>query len=511
MKCSHCGIALSATLCLVAWTTAQLSAAEPQQPLLLDYTEVLSKIHEGSDLTDQLMDRTRSLQLIRQKKMEAIDRLSQDLKATEKDSLEHQAIEEKLDRQKADLAAWTNEQRANAVRDQSENLLRVWKKIEEAAGEIATLHAIKVIEPPGMPKLPKDVGKTNLQSLRALLLARQLRRPADAPDITGEVIALLDSRYAAVRPATKPTTVYLGNLGNLSDKERTPRAVVMSPAAQSPALSPLKDAVIARIAKLSHNLSVKFTQQEKFDHDPAFSGGGQVKLASGQLATLRPSEDKSSEGALYALNSMVRWECRYTPEYANIKETISVYTGDHVERYDEISTRKSGFIQSKTPVATSLMEVALGVRRKEDTKWLQKDVGPWFSPDEIRAMTEGIDDAGNPVLQMEDSKRMAMHRWTFRTDWDYTLIRYQVITRKGWLFEDVDLDDFRKVGDFRLPFAVHERTIRPHDGVVMEDQSVTVTAMSLDEPENTVKRFAIQWPEGTDVRDMRPAPQRSNP
>ena len=55
------------------------------------------------------------------------------------------------------------------------------------------------------PPYPENIDQMTTDQVRALVNMRRVPKPANAPDLTADVVALLDERYAAVQAATAAT------------------------------------------------------------------------------------------------------------------------------------------------------------------------------------------------------------------------------------------------------------------------------------------------------------------
>jgi hypothetical protein len=118
-------------------------------------------------------------------------------------------------------------------------------------------------------------------------------------------------------------------------------------------------------------------------------------------------------------------------------------------------------------------------------------------------MSASLDPAGDTILQWIDPNQLT-YRLTFAKDLGYALKRCDITTTKGQLrFAEVVPGDFRTIDGVQVPFAVTLREFRPRDGTLLAEYSAVVRSLLLNDPANTPDLYAMRWPKGMTVTDVR--------
>jgi hypothetical protein len=87
----------------------------------------------------------------------------------------------------------------------------------------------------------------------------------------------------------------------------------------------------------------------------------------------------------------------------------------------------------------------------------------------------------------------------------YALVLYEFYTKDGRRVESIMPSKFRPVNGLMLPREIVRKHYVPGDGglTVVQQVNVQVDAYEVGSPDNTEKRYRMEWPPGTIVRDTR--------
>jgi len=184
---------------------------QPQPPpgpppnALVDYARVFGEMNETKDqrqLIETQRDFAQAEESRRSLRMGDIRREMDKYKA---DDPEFAKLQQEREQIKLNLDQWKNVQRAQFQKVQKEQMARLFRKIEAAVDEVAKKHKIELPASPN-PPLPEDVSALTVDQVRGMALKRAIEKPAGAPDLSDEVIQLLNERYAAEEktPTTTP-------------------------------------------------------------------------------------------------------------------------------------------------------------------------------------------------------------------------------------------------------------------------------------------------------------------
>ena len=184
--------------------------ARPAQPpppanTIVDYPRVFDSMQETKDQR-QLMETQRNFVRAEDtRRAGQFGDIVSERNQLKPDSPEAAKLQEELDRLKRDREQFAAVQRAQMDRQHKEHMARLFRKMEAAIAEVAKKHDI-ALPPDNNPPIPEDLSSVTPDQLRRIVMKRWIPKPDGGADLSDEVIALLNERYAAeVRPpATAP-------------------------------------------------------------------------------------------------------------------------------------------------------------------------------------------------------------------------------------------------------------------------------------------------------------------
>lgn len=274
-------------------------------------------------------------------------------------------------------------------------------------------------------------------------------------------------------------------------------------AADTAAQAELRSVLQARLTQIS-NLYVRYRTEELYAA-PAKSitlpGGGRMspligaKVLEESFSLLVPNcmvDSRMSKQGIESMKSGIGAagvEIYTLVKTASRVETLVRQPGDK----DLIGMVENGDVSAPR---TLVIDVALGLRREDGTKWML--------PAELNNMSLELKGGDIELRDLDDHQRT--HVWIYSRTPGLPLRTYRVYTPPDNMVNvEIINDDFREVDGQMLPFTIVYR-IQYFEGKQRFEptkKQLSVAEYRLNDPENRTERYRLRWPAGTHLKDAR--------
>lgn len=179
---------------------------------------------------------------------------------------------------------------------------------------------------------------------------------------------------------------------------------------------------------------------------------------------------------------------------------VALLKENRLEMYDQRPHNDlGGLIEGHSKWPGPLVDVGLGLRAKFPGE------AQWMTADRIKGMALSFDELHRVILS-EILPNGFVNEYTFSPSVGYALCRSRTVSPShaytARFPDEIDADDFRKVGSFMMPYRIVNRLFVP-GGKDIFRQEFVVSSFKLDDPGNSDSRYVIKWPKGIIVTDAR--------
>lgn len=169
-------------------------------------------------------------------------------------------------------------------------------------------------------------------------------------------------------------------------------------------------------------------------------------------------------------------------------------------RYEQLEAESGspvarGAILARHDLPRASLEIGLGLRGFGSERWLTAS-----TIDACSVAVSGDDSVSVDLVE----ENGVLHRWILQRQYGYAPESYERYV-DGDVLLTCSNTDFRDVQGVMLPYAMSIRVLAPDDGkkVTVLIADIAVDEYVLNSPENTASAYAITWPVGARVVDMR--------
>lgn len=272
-----------------------------------------------------------------------------------------------------------------------------------------------------------------------------------------------------------------------------------------------RNMLTARLARLQ-DISIRYHQAEETLISlevPDVSKAGDLSIPPGVQINVDDAP-REKECTFSFLDGRVRRDVRIAEDFLDdvtanrIHEhavRFAVYVSERTEVLIQPAPGRNYFgnILDPQPVSSNIhVDFAIGIR--------VANVDPgWLDAKTIERMDIRAADDRRVEASLTDHLG-TIHRWLFDADKGYGLVRYSLEGKDaGFVGMVIENGEFRNVDGLLLPFQIERAQYRKVDGEVKKWHSATIAveSYSLGSPENSLRRYSIQWPAGIPVYDAR--------
>jgi len=199
MKLRYLGAVLIAAASFAIPATAQ----NAQKIAVANPSRILTDLQETKDLQARLDQEKKTLGNIELDKRAKIKDLTSARDALKPDAPQYADKNKELQAATVDLEVWGRIMQADGQRTFKQQLKTLYDKVTSGIADVAAEKHIDLVLAEIKPEIPDNLEPINPDQLRALMTQRNILFVASQLDITNDVIATMDAKYARSKPDLK--------------------------------------------------------------------------------------------------------------------------------------------------------------------------------------------------------------------------------------------------------------------------------------------------------------------
>lgn len=285
--------------------------------------------------------------------------------------------------------------------------------------------------------------------------------------------------------------------------------IAISVARECPGEALERAAIVAHQDQLQ-NMVMECKEVRAYDIDPAVVENGAQRFRQAQVDLKRTEAFRSSFSFLNGneyydretdVDTLNYWAAKGLPAIARQTTSISV-TG----RIEQLTTQRlangnrpsfGGLRQLSEFSPEDTIDIAMGLRLLGGRQWLTKD--DLAAMEEVQQLDKSL-----VILHTADGSGNA-HEMRFDRHLLFALVYYRCTSPQGAYFE-ITNSDFQRQGNLFVPAKiVRSSSILDSKGQIRHPLvfTLTVTRVSIGDPENTISHYSIAWPAHLQLFDAR--------
>ncbi len=187
----------AAMLCVLALGTARAAAqtAAATHLAVVNTARIFNEMQETRDLKTRMENQRKTLEQQERDRRDQLKQLRDQRDQLKSDSPQYQEKNQQLLKAAIEFEAWGKLTQADVMREQKQQMKKLFEKIQGAVAELAEQRKIDLVLTDLHQDIPEDLDQVEIGALRNLINSRTLMYTTAQCDMTSDVIALLDNKY----------------------------------------------------------------------------------------------------------------------------------------------------------------------------------------------------------------------------------------------------------------------------------------------------------------------------
>lgn len=174
----------------------------PAKVAVANTARIFNEMQETRDLKQKLESERKRLEGEERERKDKIQSLRDARNLIKPDAPQYQQKNHELLEEAIRFDVWGKMVQADVQRNQRVQMKALFDKIQAAINEVATQKGFDLVLSDQRPEIPDDPEQLTLDQLRTLINARTVLYAGPKVDITNDVLAALNAKYTAAKPAS---------------------------------------------------------------------------------------------------------------------------------------------------------------------------------------------------------------------------------------------------------------------------------------------------------------------